>query len=347
METLHVAPTSETVEDADQVRVALLRNAAVHGHTLDGDDLETYADDTTLAPSEERILGGVKVKLRHAVSLNAKEKVPADAYVTEKGEMVELDFGPQMRARAEPKAVAQRLDQVEVFGLTRVILPKAPPPSVRSVPGRLELVVSGLPSAFQQDSYRQRFEKLPGDKTRVTLLAVGPDPKKLSKLPLAEDPKLAPELKSTLAVESADPKIIATARQIVGGEKDAYLAAKKIVAWVGRHMEKDYGASADRATDVLRQMKGDCTEHSLLAEALLRASGIPARRIDGLVYVMNEDGVPALYWHEWVEAYVGTWTQLDPTFGEPVADATHFAVGEEGNAEITPLIGQLKVSEVR
>ena len=81
--------------------------------------------------------------------------------------------------------------------------------------------------------------------------------------------------------------------------------------------------------------------------ALLRALGIPAKRVDGLVYMVNDDDVPALYWHEWVEAYVGEWTQLDPTFGQDVADATHLALGEEANAEITPLIGQLKVLEVR
>ena len=72
-------------------------------------------------------------------------------------------------------------------------------------------------------------------------------------------------------------------------------------------MKKDYGASADRATDVLRNAPGDCTEHSLLSIALLRALGIPARRVDGAVYVQNADGVPALYYrHAWVEAWVGT-----------------------------------------
>ena len=85
----------------------------------------------------------------------------------------------------------------------------------------------------------------------------------------------------------------------------------------------------------------------LLAVSMLRALGIPARRVDGVVYLKNEDGVPALYWHEWVEAYVGEWTQLDPTFNQMVADATHFAVGEESNAEITPLIGSVKVLAVK
>jgi len=116
---------------------------------------------------------------------------------------------------------------------------------------------------------------------------------------------------------------------------------------VGTHMKKEYGASADRATDVLRQMTGDCTEHSLLSVALLRALGIPARRVDGVVYVQTGDGVPALYWHEWVEAFVGkSWTQLDPTFGQPVADATHLTLGEESQADIVPLLGKLKVVDV-
>jgi hypothetical protein len=44
---------------------------------------------------------------------------------------------------------------------------------------------------------------------------------------------------------------------------------------------------------------------------------------------------------------VGEWTQMDPTFNQVVADATHFGFGEEGNAEITPLIGALKVTDVK
>ena len=41
-----------------------------------------------------------------------------------------------MQARAEPEAVAKRLDQVEVFGLTRVVLPKRAAASARAVPGK-------------------------------------------------------------------------------------------------------------------------------------------------------------------------------------------------------------------
>lgn len=345
-EVLHRPPSPERVEDADQVRVAILRGKDVAGRTTDGSDLESYALTTKLLPPEVRTIGGVKLTLRRAVSVSEKEKVPATAYVTESGKTVEIDFGQVMQARAEPKEIAQKLDEVEVFGLTRVVLPKPPPEDVRRIPGKLGLVVTGLDARFFKNSYRQRFQARDDGKVDVTLLGVAPDPAKLAQLPITA-PELRAYLKSTLAVEASDTKIRKAAKRIVGKEKDAWAAAKKISQWVSEHVESDYGVSADRATDVLRQRKGDCTEHALLAEALMRAAGIPARRVDGLIYVMNTDGVPALYWHEWVEAYVGQWTQLDPTFAQPVADATHLALGNEGNAEITPLIGSLKVLEVR
>jgi transglutaminase-like putative cysteine protease len=339
-------PSAEKVEDADQARVALYRKAKVEGTITDGTDLDNYKVTTTVAPPEERMVRGVKVRLGKAETISEKEKVPVVAYVTTEGEMVEVDFGETMKARAEPESVAKRLDLVEVFGLTRIVLPRALPAEARAVPGRAVMVMTGLPEKFQKDTYRQKYVRLPDGRVEVTLMADLPVPTKLKPLPVA-DPDGGANLKATIIVESDNAEIRALAKRLVGEEKDAYAAAKKIVTWVAKNLEKDYGASADRASDVLRQMKGDCTEHSLLTVALLRAAGIPAKRVDGVVYMVNEDQVPALYWHEWVEAYVGEWTQMDPTFHQLVADATHFGVGEEGNAEITPLIGQLKVVEVR
>jgi transglutaminase-like putative cysteine protease len=343
---LNLPPSPETIEDADQARVAIHRNQPVEGFILDGQDLGSYKVKTTVEPSQQRLIHGVTVRLHRAITTSEKEKVPTDIYVAANGEMVQLDFGEQMKAVAEPESVAKRLDKVEVFGLTRVTLPTRLPELAREVPGQLALVLTGLPDKFRRDTYRQKFKKLSDSQVEVTISAAPPKHEAPVAFPLS-DPNGGEYLKSTIIVESDSPEIQRQAKKIVSGEKDAYAAAKKIVSWVSSHMKKDYGASADRATDVLRQMKGDCTEHSLLSVSLLRAVGIPSKRVDGVVYMVTEDGVPALYWHEWVEAYVGEWTQLDPTFGQPVADATHFAVGEEANAEITPLIGQLKVVEVR
>lgn len=339
-------PSPETIEAADQARVALHRSAKLEHRVTDGTDLETYALNSEVLEPETRTLGGVKVKVRRVKSISQKEKVPTIAAFTPDGKTLEVTMGDTMRAVAEPKEVAMRLDKVEVFGLTRVVLPRAIPEARRSVPGELKLVVTGMPSQFHRDTYRQKHVDLGDGKTEIRLTAAPPAADKRLPLPLEKTP--VPEyLKSTLIVESDHPEIRAAAKKVVAGEKDAYSAALKISTWVHRNMKRDYGASADRASDVLRQKKGDCTEHSLLAVAMMRASGIPARRVDGLVYLMNEDGVPALYWHEWVEAWVGEWTQMDPTFNQVVADATHVGLGEEGGAEITQLIGALKVVEVR
>ncbi|WP_395817845.1 transglutaminase family protein [Archangium minus] len=345
-ETVNLPPTTEVVEDADQVRVALLRQANVAGSALDGTDLGTYKLVTTVQPAEERLVSGVKVKVGKAVSVSDKEKVPVTAYVAEDGRLLEMEYGQTMKARAEPEAMAKRLDVVEVFGLTRVVLPKPLPAEAQAIPGQVKLVMENLPEKFQRDTYRQKYQPQPDGRVLVTLSAQAPEPKSLKPRPLA-DPDGGKNLESSIIVESDNPQIRDLSKQLVGEEKDAYTAAKAIVGWVAKNLQKDYGASADRATDVLRQRKGDCTEHSLLTVSLLRAAGIPARRVDGVIYMVNQDGVPALYWHEWVEAFVGEWTQMDPTFNQVVADATHFGVGQEGNAEITPLIGSLKVVEVR
>ncbi len=345
-QVLNLPVPKETVEDADQARVALLRNQNVEGVIVNGNDLEQYKVTTTLHKPEERVMGGVKVKLHKVVTVSEKDKIPIELYFNEHGEMVEVQFGETMVGRVEPENVAKRLDQAEVFGLTRVELPGPLPDSAKTAPGSLTLVLTGLPERFWRETYRQKYKKLPGGKVEVTLLGVPPKLAKPATRPVV-DPAGGTNLKSTIIVESDNPEIQQAAKKIVGAEKDAYAAAKKIVQWVYQSMGKDYGASADRASDVLRQMRGDCTEHSLLSVALLRASGIPAKRVDGVVYLVNEDGVPALYWHEWVEAYVGEWTQMDPTFGQIVADPTHFGLGEEGGAEIVPLMGQIKVLEAR
>jgi hypothetical protein len=342
-DTFTLPGIQETVEDADQLRVALLRGKEVSGVSLDGTDLGQYKMTTTPLAEERRVVNGVSVLLRKATIVSEKEKVPMQAVVAADGAVVEMSYGSAMVGRAEPKSVAERLDRVEIFGLTRLVLPAPPPPTAQKVPGEWTLVVTGFPDKFHRPTDRQAYKDLGGGKSQVTIHAAAPDPAKLVKRGAKSPPETAEYLKSSILVESDNPAIVAKAKEIAGGETDSYAAAKKVVAWVGRTMKKDYGASADRATDVLRTLRGDCTEHSLLSISLLRALGIPARRVDGVVYVQNEDGVPALYWHEWVEAWVGTWTQLDPTFGQPVADATHLTLGEESSAEIMPLLGELKV----
>jgi len=347
-QVLQLPPSREVVEDADQVRLAALLGKRIEGVITDAQDLQAYQVTSTPKDHEERLLGGVKVKLRRVVTLSDKEKTPVDVYLADSGEVMEMKLGSTMSARAEPEGTAKRLDVVgEVFALTRVVLPRSLSAGAHQLPGKVTYVMTGLPEKFQVNGTRQSFKKLGQDRVEVTVVANLPDPTRLKPLASLRDPHGGIYLKSNLMVESDNSDIQALARRLTEGEKNAFDAARKIIRWVDANLENAYGASSDRATDVLRARKGDCTEHSLLTVALMRAAGIPSKRVDGLIYMVNDDGVPALYWHEWVEAYVGEWLQMDPTFGQEVATAGRFAAGEEGNAEILPLIGELKVVEVR
>ncbi len=143
------------------------------------------------------------------------------------------------------------------------------------------------------------------------------------------------------------PGIKELARQIAGGAKGTYEAARTLSADVHERLETVYGASHDRASDVLEAGQGDCTEHTVLLVALARALGIPARPVHGLVYARYADGQDALYWHAWVEIRsAGEWIPMDPTFGQPVADATHLALGSGTQVDTVGLLGTLKVDGV-
>ncbi len=211
----------------------------------------------------------------------------------------------------------------------------------------MRMVMTGFPEKFRKDTYRQKYKSLENGQVEVVITALPVKESNEKKVRPLVDPNGGVNLKSNLTVESDNAKIRELANKIAAGDKRAYEVAKRISDWVHHNVVNDYGASSDRATDVLRTLKGDCTEHALLTDGAAAGGrhSRQARRRRRLPRC-NDDGKPALYWHEWVEAYVGEWTQLDPTFGQAVADATHFAVGEEGNAEITPLIGEIKVLDV-
>jgi len=71
---------------------------------------------------------------------------------------------------------------------------------------------------------------------------------------------------------------------LVGG--DRLLEAPRIEQFVGDHIdEKNLSIGYASALEVAQSKQGDCSEHAVLAAAICRAAGIPARVATGLVYV--------------------------------------------------------------
>ena len=134
----------------------------------------------------------------------------------------------------------------------------------------------------------------------------------------AEDRAAA--LASDPFVSSDHPKIREMAATIVDDEQDPWKKAVRIHDWVFSNLKKKMTLSLPSALDVLQTREGDCNEHAVLYTALARAAGIPTRIAIGLVW---GESINAFAYHAWVEVFAGEWIPMDPTFGQPVADATH------------------------
>ncbi|HOT50195.1 MAG TPA: transglutaminase-like domain-containing protein [Candidatus Hydrogenedentes bacterium] len=157
-------------------------------------------------------------------------------------------------------------------------------------------------------------------------------------------------LKASLAgdafIQSEHPRVKGLAGKIVGDEKDPWRQAKRIYDWVHENIRKTVVLSVPSALETLETREGDCNEHAVLFAALARASGIPTRVAIGLAWSDELDG---FYYHAWPEVHAGRWIPMDPTLGQPIADATHVKL-LNGNIEtwpqLLPYIGQLRMDIV-
>jgi transglutaminase-like putative cysteine protease len=148
-------------------------------------------------------------------------------------------------------------------------------------------------------------------------------------------------------VQSDNPELIKKAREIIGDEKDAKKIADKLCQWVYANVHTTYSARLTNALEVLENLEGDCTEHTILFVGLARAAGLPAREVAGLIYVDDSVGAPkGFYFHQWATVWVGKWIDVDPTFNQTQADVTHIKLAEGDpftQAKLLPLIGQIRV----
>jgi hypothetical protein len=236
------------------------------------------------------------------------------------GNLIEGMIGGALIAKLEDEAEAQRIDHAFDMLQDNVIrvgreLPE--PSEIR----KLTLRIRGVDASSLISTNTQTVMPVSAGEFMLELamqksVSGAPD------LPI-DTVEMVKYLASDPYVQADDPKIIAQARQIAGGEENSWVAARLINRWVYENIEKKFTPDFSNALQTLKSRRGDCGEHAALTVALLRAGGIPAREIVGLVYWPAGQGFG---YHAWVEAFVGEWVQMDPTWGEYLANPARIAI---------------------
>jgi hypothetical protein len=134
--------------------------------------------------------------------------------------------------------------------------------------------------------------------------------------------ELRPYLAPNAYLQSEDPALVATAREVVAGESDLFRAALALERWVAESMSFDLGVVLAPSVEVFQNRRGTCTEYAVLLATLARAAGIPSRVVMGFVYVGGIFGG-----HAWVEVLAGEdWLPIDAAVvADGPADAARFA----------------------
>src|SRR5262249_12846450 len=116
---------------------------------------------------------------------------------------------------------------------------------------------------------------------------------------------------------------------------DTWEKAKRIEHWVARNLrDKNFSVAFAPASEVARDLSGDCTEHGVLTAAMCRAVGVPCRVAIGLVYA---DRLGGFGFHLWNEVYVNRrWVAIDASFEQDDVDAVHIKLADSSLDGVAP-----------
>jgi transglutaminase-like putative cysteine protease len=145
-------------------------------------------------------------------------------------------------------------------------------------------------------------------------------------------------------VPSTDPRIRDLAATIVAGKPTGREQVQAMLDWIRQNIRKE-PADVFSALDVLTTGRAECQGHAYLFAAFARASGIPTRVANGLVYAEELKGFA---YHAWNESLIdGEWIAVDPMFGQLQADATHLTLlYGENLGDLAPLTAWIGATRI-
>ncbi len=278
--------------------------------------------------SETKLFNGVETTI-HAFTMTLPELgIQTQTITDEHGQMLETKIGGLMTLRLESKEQAKSdLYEQDVLVATTI------QPQGKSLRGgrkakRVRYHIEGLSPRWRVNTSQQSWS---ADGQTLTV-SVQAEPAKPNAA-LAGMEKLHLFLKADARIQSDHEAIRKQVDSILREIHGPARQAEALSQWVYKNLKKEYSAVFSNALDTLREKRGDCGEHAVLLTALLRAAGIPAREVGGLIY---SESLQGFGFHAWAQAYYkGQWHDLDPSWNQSPVDPLHIALGFGSMEELT------------
>jgi transglutaminase-like putative cysteine protease len=317
-------------------------------------DLNKICDITLAAkpPEQVELGGGAKRALLRVEQTTTSEGKPRPEFnmtywVDAAGQVLKSfsdNFGGMITYRTTREAAAApdaagNLDQI-MASIIKVASKIARPEATRDVVYRVSLTGSNPAQVFPGD--RRQTVRAGADASTAILevRTAGPGDG------AAGPEQVAAEfLRPNTLVSSDDDRVATLARRAVGDALDPWDRAVRIQHWVAQNLRnKNFETTFAPASEVARNLSGDCTEHGVLTAAMCRAVGVPARVVVGLLYV---DHLGGFGFHLWNEVYVNRrWVAIDSTFDQAAVDAVHIKLSDSSLDGVAPFEAFLPVVRV-
>ena len=153
---------------------------------------------------------------------------------------------------------------------------------------------------------------------------------------------------------TANTRLLSLAAPEIQGLAKKFIASRDkpaaVSAFVYRHISrKIFGIPMLSAVQIYRGRSGDCTEHAVLTVAVLRALGIPARAVVGMLLSPDFGGRRDVFvFHMWAEAFVnGKWLLVDATRPRDIHPNRYIALAYHSLQTEMPLSYLKAVAAVR
>jgi hypothetical protein len=266
---------------------------------------------------------------------------------------IELDgVGKVLLKRTTKEIATGAPDKPSDIGLRNLVAVNrriSDPHSTRSAVYRITL--KGEPASAIVHDAHQDIRNVKGDTFELHVHPPRPE-RGASAGPAADE-----YLSRNYYVDSDNGNIREITRRATAGEQDAWSKALRIERWVSKAMRPSSGAELAPASQIARDLTGDCRAYALLTAAMCRAAGIPSRTAIGLIYTEREASDPKFGFHMWTEVNIGgRWIGLDSTLGRGGVGACHIKISDHSwyaTRSLTPLLpvnrvlGKLSVEIVR